>query len=72
MENTNSDVHGLQKSTLDRLKNICADYKIKNNSDMICSLVFDGINIWSQVLWSAQQIDYVGFVTDDEKKIMVI
>lgn len=65
----NSDVQGepgLHKGTLERLKNICED--IKNDTDMICSLVFEEMNIQTQVFWSAQQIDYVGFVTDDFKR----
>lgn len=74
----NSDIRGepgIQEAHMNRLKKIATDYKKVNGHDMICSLVFDEMNIRKQVMWSLQQLNYNGFVNygqnpNDEEKII--
>lgn len=61
----NSDVKGeagLQKECLSRLQRICQDYEEENKCRLMCSLVFDEINIRKQIYWCWHKSDFVGFV----------
>lgn len=60
----NSDVRddpGLQKDTMNKLKKIAQSYEHDHGSKLLCSLVFDEMHIRTQVFWSLQQLEYVGF-----------
>lgn len=72
----NSDIKsdpGIQEVHMTKLKKIANDYKEKHGHDLVCSLVFDEMNIRKQIYWSLQQLDYVGYVNygqdmNDEQK----
>lgn len=64
----NSDIvaePGLQEARLNVLKKIAHDYKEKNGSQLVCSLVFDEMNIRKQIFWSSDQLKSVGFVSNE-------
>lgn len=44
------------------MKKIATDIKEKHKTDIICSLVFDEMNVRQQVYWSKEQSKYVGIV----------
>lgn len=61
----NSDANGeagLHQECLDKLKNISQDYERKHNRKLMCSLVYDEINIRKQVYWCWHKQDFAGFV----------
>lgn len=61
----NSDINsepGIQKEHMERLKNIAAEFRMKHNRRVMCSLVFDEMHIRQQVFWSSQQLEFAGFV----------
>lgn len=69
----NSDIRGepgMQDDHIERLKRIAEDYKEKSGREIICSLVFDEMNMRQQECFSLHQLDYVGYVTygDDPQK----
>lgn len=71
----NSDIKsdpGIQKVQMEKLEKIANDYKEKHGHNLVCSLVFDEMNIRKQIYWSLQQLDYVGYVNygqdEDEQK----
>lgn len=47
---------------MQRLKKIAQEFQMKYNRKLMCSLVFDEVNIRQQVSWSMQQLDFTGFV----------
>lgn len=62
---------GIQDDHIERLRKLADDHKEKNGREMICSLVFDEMNIRQQTCYSLEQHDYVGHVTDfiDEEEL---
>lgn len=71
----NSDIKGdpgIQEKTVDRLKKIAEEYEAKYEKKMMCSLVFDEMNIRQQIKWSLHQLNYIGyanFAGDDENTV---
>lgn len=63
----NSDVsgeQGLNSAHLAKLKKIVEEHKSKTqNSNLVCSLIFDEMNIRQQILWNNHDDLYDGFVT---------
>lgn len=53
---------GIQKEHMQRLKKVAKDFEIKHNRKIMCSLVFDELNIRQQISWSMQQLDFIGYV----------
>lgn len=66
---------GLQDESINRLKKISDDFKEKRQTALICSLVFDEMNIRQQVQWSKEHSKYIGLLeyikTLRKKQIMV-
>lgn len=61
----NSDCNsneGIQQSCMDKLKRIAHDYEAKQNSKLLCSLVFDEMHIRKQIYYSMHQTDFIGYV----------
>lgn len=48
------------------MKKISEDFKEKNQTNLICSLVFDEMRIRKQVYWSIAQTKYVGLLENPE------
>lgn len=46
---------------MNKLKKIAQNYEHEHGCKLLCSLVFDEIHIRTQVFWSLQQLEYVGF-----------
>lgn len=57
---------GIHKSHMNKLKEIAAEFKEKNSREMVCSLVFDEMNIRQQVFWSLQQFNFDGYINHQE------
>lgn len=57
---------GIQQSCLDKLKRIAQDYEKQHKSTLLCSLVFDEINIRRQILYSMHQTEFIGYVQPPE------
>lgn len=53
---------GIHNDHMAKLKEITTSFRDKQGSEMCCSLVFDEMNIRRQVLWSTQQMKYIGYV----------
>lgn len=62
----NSDANaeeGINDAHLKKLEMIVSEHKAKNrNTDLLCALIFDEMNIRQQILWNRQKSDYDGFV----------
>lgn len=59
-----SDVRGdpgIHEDHMNKLKSIAAEFKERNNRELLCSLVFDEINIRQQIFWSMQQFCFDGY-----------
>lgn len=62
----NSDCNGepgIQAETIERLKRIVEAHDKKNNSILLCSLVFDKMNVRQQISWTKHH-GYNGYVDD--------
>lgn len=57
---------GIDESHMKKLKNIATEFEQKNGVPLLCSLVFDEINIRRQIFWSAHTSKYVGFVENKQ------
>lgn len=67
---SNSDIRGeegIQEDQMNRLRKTAEEFKMKNNRDLICSLVFDEIHIRKQLCFSLQYMNYVGHVGYGQK-----
>lgn len=53
---------GLQEDHLQKLKQVCEDHEKTHKNKLMCSLVFDEMNIRKQVYWCWHKEDYAGFV----------
>lgn len=60
---------GIQPDHINRLKRIATNIKEKHKTSIICSLVFDEVNIRQQVYWSKEQSKYVGLVEAVEEHV---
>lgn len=61
----NSDIRsdpGIQEDHMERLRKIANDFEKKHNRKLMCSLVFDEMNIRQQIFWSSHHLDYIGYV----------
>lgn len=66
----NSDISGdpgIQEQTVERLKIIAEEFEKKHGRKLICSLIYDEIHLRQQIIWSLQQLKYIGFVSYGEK-----
>lgn len=75
----NSDIcgePGINAKHLERLTKLAKEYESKHQRKLMCSLCFDEMNIRQQILWSAHQLNYLGYTKcgqnpdDDEKNIV--
>lgn len=66
----NSDIKsepGIHEETIQKLKKIGDDFADSNGGNrMICSLAFDEMRLRKQILWSIDQMDYVGQMNNNE------
>lgn len=65
----NSNVRGesgIQEDHMEKLKKIAKDFKEENGYEMACCLIFDEMSIRKQVFWSFQQLNYIGYIEDEE------
>lgn len=60
---------GIHDCHMKKLKKIVKDFEQIHKVPLLCSLVFDEINIRKQIFWSLQQSKYVGYVEDVESEI---
>lgn len=66
----NSDIcgePGIQEKCVERLTKIAKEFKEKNKRDLLCSLVYDEMHLRQQILFSLQNMDYVGYATYGQK-----
>lgn len=68
---------GIDESHMKKLKTIATEFKKMHGVPLLCSLIFDEINIRKQIFWSSQTSKYVGLVenkqtdqTDEQSKSM--
>lgn len=46
---------------MERLQKIAEEFKTKHRRELMCSLIFDEIHVRQQVLFSLQQMNYIGY-----------
>lgn len=66
----NSDIcgePGIQEKSVERLQKIASEFKTKNKRELLCSLIFDEMYIRKQILFSLQNMEYVGYITYGQK-----
>lgn len=66
---SNSDVRGeagIQEERLKCLKRIASDFNEAKKTKMICSMIFDEMNVRQQIYWSRSHQDYIGMVPKDQ------
>lgn len=54
---------GVTQGTMNRLKGIADKLKEESGEQLLCSLIFDEMNIRQQVLWDENKMKYVGLIT---------
>lgn len=66
----NSDIcgdPGIQEKCMERLQKIAIEFKQKNGRELMCCLIFDEMYLRQQILFSMQNMDYVGYVNYGQK-----